>query len=454
MSFRFLLLALTAAGVFASIRPTPVTFNKDVAPIVYRACAPCHRPGEVGPFSLLTYADVAKRAEQILSVTADRIMPPWLPDDHGEFVDGRTVSKAETETIRRWIADGKQQGAATDLPPMPKFVEGWQLGKPNLILEMADQYTVTEEGNDVYMCFVLPVDLPEDQWVKAVEFRPGNRKIVHHALIYMDTEGKARKLDARSDDPGYVSFGGPSFVPSGGFGGWAPGTYVRPLPNGVAKLLPKKCDVVVQIHYHPNGKKETDRSKIGIYFADEKPKTVPVLVPVASGAIVIPPGKSDYRVESVTTLPVDCDAIGVFPHAHYICKEMTGTAILPDGTQKTLIHIKDWDFNWQEQYRYNKPIHLPSGTKLKMTYVYDNSAKNPRNPSNPPKWVKFGPATTDEMAILWVQVLTKKPSDTPVLVDHLLKQLPGAGAAGLLLDGNQKAELEKLGLIANTTGSP
>jgi hypothetical protein len=440
----FLPLLLLALGA----DQTP-TFTKDIAPILFKNCAECHRPGEVAPFPLLSYQDAKQHAEQMVAVTGRRLMPPWGAESHGEFVGERRLPEKDIAMLKAWVAGGAPEGNAKAMPKAPAFTEGWQGGKPDLIVKMPEAYTKSAEGPDIYRCFVLPVNIPEDKWVKAVEFRPGNRRCVHHALIYMDTKGQARKMDAGDDGPGYTSFAGPGFFPSGGFGGWAPGTFFRPYPEGVAKLLKRGSDIVVQIHYYPTGKKETDQSSIGFYFTDKKPRNVPVLVPLASANILIAPGKKDYKVAAEYTLPVDTEATGVFPHAHLLCRDMKGTAILPDGTKKPLIWISNWNFNWQDQYIYKNHIPLPKGTKLKMEFTYDNSADNPRNPNSPPKLVHFGNKTTDEMAILWVQVLCKNPSDLPVLAHELRKILPGPGAGGVLLDGDMSQEIAALGLEAS-----
>jgi mono/diheme cytochrome c family protein len=397
-------------------RTAAVTFTKEIAPLVFKNCAQCHRPGEVAPFPLLSYADVQKRAKTILAVVEKRLMPPWKPEPGvGEFHDARRLSDSEIALFKRWVGDGTPEGDLADLPPAPKFSDGWQLGEPDLVVKMAKPFTVPAEGRDVFRCFVIPLDQTEDKQVSAVEFRPGNRKVVHHALFFLDTSGRARQLEAKEEEPGYPSVGGVGFLPSGGLGGWAPGAFPRFLPKGIARPLRKGSDLVLQLHLHPTGKREVEQSTLGIYFSKEPAKRLTFGFPIASRAIDIPPGEKAYVVKSSWTLPADVEAIGVTPHAHYLCKEMKANATLPDGTTRGLIWIKDWDFNWQGQYQYKEAIPLPKGTRVSFEYTYDNSDGNPRNPSSPPKRVTFGEETTNEMAFLFLMIVPQRATDLPAL---------------------------------------
>ena len=242
----------------------PVTYNKDIAPILYKNCTACHRPGEVAPFQLMSYRDAAKHAMQLATVTQNRYMPPWKPEPgFAEFKDTRRLTDNEIALIKRWVNSGTPEGKPSDLPPAPKFTDGWQLGQPDMVLKMPEAYTLKSEGNDVYQCFVIPINNDEDKYVSAVEFRPGNRKAVHHALLFLDNTGTARKLDAADPEVGYRSFGGIGFSPSGGLGGWAPGAVPYRLPEGAARPVKKGSDLVIQVHYHPTGKTETDQSTVG-----------------------------------------------------------------------------------------------------------------------------------------------------------------------------------------------
>lgn len=389
-----------------------VTFNKDIAPLLFKNCASCHRPGEVGPFPLLGYKDAAKRADHLASIVASRQMPPWKPEPgHGDFLDERRLTDEEIQLFRKWAEQGALEGDPKDLPPQPTFSDGWQLGEPDLILKMPEPFTVPATGRDVYQCFVLPTSVTTDRTVAAVEFRPGNRKVAHHALFFLDNTGQGRKLDAKDPAPGYRVFGGIGFLPTGSLGGWAPGATPQRLPEGLGKLLKKNSDLILQMHYHPSGKEELDQSQVGIYFTKKPAEKLVIGLPVLNRQVNIPPGEANHKMTASYTLPCDTDAIGVAPHMHYLGKEMKVTATLPGGEQRSLIWIKDWDFNWQGQYIFKAPVPLPKGTKIELVARYDNSDENPKNPSHPPKRVRWGEQTEDEMCIAFVQVVPKNRAD-------------------------------------------
>jgi len=381
-----------------------VTYARDIAPILYQNCASCHRSGEIGPFALMSYSDAKKRAAQLASVTESRFMPPWHAESHGEFRDERKLTPDQIATIKAWAAAGSPEGSRASLPAPPKFPQGWSLGKPDLILEPSKAYALTAEGGDVYRCFVLPGGQTEDRYIAAMEVHPGNPKVVHHVIAYLDGSGKAKQIEAANTDgqPGYTSYGGIGTSPSGALGGWAPGNMPRLLPDGVGTLLPKGDDVVLQVHYHRSGKPETDQTRIGIYFCkkpvDKRMRIMPVV-----GLLAIPAGNAHYEVKGFP-MPFRSDAtiLGVMPHMHLLGKDMTVTATLPDAAVKTLVHVPNYDFNWQTTYMYKDPIKVPQGTRLGLTAHYDNSSSNPRNPNRPPKPVRWGEQTTDEMCIAFV----------------------------------------------------
>ena len=441
-----------AAAASAADAPN---FNKDIAPIVWKNCAGCHRPGEVGPFSLLTYKDAAKRASFLHEITESRRMPPWKAEPgFGEFHDTRRLSDQEIRTIARWAEAGAPEGNAKDLPPAPRFPEGWQLGTPDLVLEVSEPFSIPASGRDVYRCFVIPIPTESDRTVSAVEFRPGNRKVVHHALLFLDNIGAARKKDEADAGPGYSSFGGPGILPTGSLGGWAPGAMSRFLPDGVGKFLRKGSDLVLQVHYHPDGKPETDRTTVGIYFTKTPARQIVAGISVRSRDLDIAPGEARYHVTAQSApLPVDAQAIGITPHMHYVGKEMKVVAEAPDGKTTPLIWIKDWDFNWQGQYQYRSPIKLTKGTVIKLDAYYDNTADNPRNPSDPPKRVHWGEQTTDEMCLLGVQVVTDSMADlrkiTAMRGNGLGALLVGGGGAG---DGERPAARLKRGAAGGLGG--
>jgi hypothetical protein len=393
----------------------PPTFSHDVAPLLYKQCAACHRPGGVAPFSLLTYQDASRRARLIATVTGKRYMPPWLPVAP-RFHDERKLTDAEIATLARWTAAGAPEGNPAETPAPPRFAEGWQLGKPDLEAAMSTPFPVPAEGPDLYRCFVIPNASPRARWVRALDIRPGSAKVVHHVLLFQDTTGTARKRDTGS---GYPCFGTPGFLPARGLGGWTPGAVPFQTPAGIPELLHGGADLVLQAHYHPTGKPETDRTRIALYFTDQKPTRRMTDIPLGSNQIDIPPGDRAYKATDHFTIPVDVDALAITPHAHYVCKEMLGYAVLPDGSRRTLLHIPDWNFDWQQQYTYAAPVRLPAGTRIEMEFTYDNSTANARNPHHPPQRVTWGPGSADEMAGLHLEVAPLNDDDAEELSQAL-----------------------------------
>ena len=388
----------------------PVTFNRDIAPIMFRACASCHRPGEAAPFSLLTYSDAKKHARQIVDVTRSRTMPPWLPEPQElRFADELRLTDAEITLIAEWVKQGAVEGNPADLPSPPKFVEGWQLGKPDLILTATKPLTLPPQGTDTYWNFIFPVPIQQTRWVKAVEIRPGDKRYVHHANILVDRTGSLRK---RESEPG-AGFGGMEiriesqvFDPDSHLLFWKPGTIPSVEPDGMALRLDKGTDLVLNTHLQPSGKPEVIQPSIGIYFTSHPATKIPMLLQLENDVkLDIPPGQKNFLVTDDFTLPVDVDLMAIYPHAHYLGKDIQAFATLPDGTTKTLIHIPQWNLNWQAVYRYAEPVRLPKGTTVSLRYAYDNSEDNPLNPNHPPARVVSGNRSSDEMCHLWLQVL-------------------------------------------------
>lgn len=401
---RFAILSITAVALVGGVP----TFNHDVAPILYQNCSTCHRPGEVAPFSLLTYQDAAKRAKQIANVTHAHVMPPWkATPGYGDFLDVRRLTDRQIATLGDWAAHGAPEGD-TEKPALPKFPEGWQGGEPDQIVKMTTAYAVPAEGHDIFQCFVIPLNADRDEYVKKVEFRPGNPKIVHHAILFMDTSGEARRRET-TPGQGYSCVGGPGLDITGSLGGWAPGAMPSNAREGAAHTIKKGSDLILQIHYHLDGKPEEDQSRVGLTFSKEPPTKGLTLMVLGNEKIDIPAGDAHYTIKASGVLPMDAEAVAIFPHAHYLCKDMKVDARLPDGSTVPLIWIQDWDFNWQGSYRYASPMKLPKGTKLEMQYTYDNSAANPHNPSDPPKEVKFGEETTNEMGFAFVSLMLASP---------------------------------------------
>ena len=388
------------------------TYARDVAAILRSNCVECHRPGQVGPFPLETYEQARKRAGDIASVTTERQMPPWKPDaDFGPTLKhSKALTHDEVATLAKWAEAGAGEGNPADLGPAPVFSSDWKLGTPDLVVETPEDFQVPAEGEDLYRCFVIPTNLPADQYISAIEYHPGNRKIVHHVLGYVDTSGGARIKDEKEPGVGYMCFSGPGVPTHGDLGGWAPGTEPSYLPDGVGRSLPKKADIVVQVHYHPSGKPETDRTTIGLYFSKTPIRQTLHWNAALNIGMKLPAGKADTEIKANWQVPVDVTALGIAPHMHLLGHDMTMTATLPDGKSLDLIRINDWDFDWQNNYWFERPIDLPRGSTLRVVAHFDNSAGNPRNPKNPPVDVKWGEGTTDEMCIGFL-AMTKKGQD-------------------------------------------
>jgi hypothetical protein len=427
-----------------------VTFSEDVAPIVFNKCATCHRPGEAAPFSLMSYDDVKRRGTLIAKAVALRAMPPWKAVNSDYAYQGdRRLSDAEIDIIKRWVDAKMPEGDPAKLPAIPAFTPGWQLGAPDLVVTMSEPFEVPADGPDVYRNFVVPLNLKEDKWVRAVDFRPSARAVVHHSLFFLDGTGTARAADARDAKPGFPGeMGGFSGARgqlvkmlSGGnlagrtsanaamtdesravgtLGGWALGANAKALPDGLAFFVPKEADLVLSTHFHPSGKVEHETSTVGLYFASAPPTqafaglALPPLFGVFEG-IDIPAGEKEYTIRDSFTLPVDVKAFNVGAHAHYLAKKMKLTATFPDGATKTLLQIDDWDFAWQDQYPFEKFVSLPKGTRLDGWITYDNSSENPRNPSNPPKRVAWGEQSTDEMGSVGLLVVAAREDEMPTL---------------------------------------
>ncbi len=405
------------AGDAGSFHPT---FNKDVAPIVWRQCSGCHRPGEIGPFSLLTYDDVRTQGLKIVSVTKSRIMPPWLPDsDLVAFANQRRLSESEVALIEQWFSEGAPEGSPADRQPAPEWADGWQLGQPDLIVQAPEAYTIAPGESDVFRNLVMPIPIDRSRYVRGMEVRPGNNKVVHHATIGVDRTRGSRRLDAASPLPGFEGgmFSEGTTSPDNHALGWTPGMAPALEPADMAWRLDQGSDLVVQLHLLPSrvGRTETVQPSVGFFFTDTPPSRPSIDFKLGSKTIDIPAGQADYVAEDRYRLPVDVDVISIYPHAHYLGKEMKAFATLPDGQMKWLLSIPQWDFHWQDRYRYATPVFLPAGTVVTMRYTYDNSDANEDNPSDPPRRVVYGPASSDEMGDLWLRLVARSPADTNVL---------------------------------------
>lgn len=377
-----------------------VTFNRDIAPLLHSSCAECHRPGEAAPFSLLTFDDACSHANQIATVTQQGLMPPWHPTEgFGHFRDDRRMKPDEIALFQKWIAAGKPEGDPQDRPAPPKFTTGWQLGEPDLILKVSEAFALPPDGPDVHRHFVLPTGLKSDRLISAIEFRPGNPRVTHHASFYIDNTGAARQLDQRDPNSGYGNFSGPGFDNFCAFRSWLPGMTPQRLPRGTGCPLPAQSDIVLEIHYQLTGKEESDQSSIGVFFAESSAKQWVMELQVMNKGLSIPAGNERYLHRASFVLPAAATILDAAPHLHMLGKEMKAVAKLPNGGEKPLIWIKDWDFNWQGQYVYVDSLRLPKGTVIEVDSWFDNSAGNPLNPNSPPRDVRWGEQTRDEMAV-------------------------------------------------------
>ncbi|MFN0120572.1 MAG: thiol-disulfide isomerase [Blastocatellia bacterium] len=431
-----------------------VTFTKDIAPIFFKNCAQCHRPGEIAPFSALTYKDVRPWAKSIREKVINRQMPPWNADPHyGDFENNPLLTQAEIDTIAAWVDGGAKQGNARDLPPAPKFSSEWEIGKPDVVLTMPNEYELPATGADDYIYFRVPTNFTEDKWVQMSEFRPGNLKVVHHAVVFIETpmmyrmaRDTARKTgkDVMNPLSVFQLDRSPNMVQEGtvnrtkpdarvvndacganrnsrGAGGtgatllsaWAPGRNADVYPAGMAKLIPAGSNLIFQMHYSKTtGKPEKDRTSMGLNFAKQPVQKKVQTLLVVNDLFAIPPGAENHEANACMTLNADSQIVNYMPHMHVRGKKMKYELEQPDGKRETLIAV-DYDFNWQMLYKLKNPIAAPKGSRLIVSAVFDNSAKNKRNP-DPTKTVRFGEPTYDEMLVGFIDVARDKPADRPV----------------------------------------
>lgn len=394
-----------------------VTFTRDVAPLLQEKCQQCHRPNDIGPFELLTYDDAVTWAEDIKRVIENRIMPPWKPvRGHGEFKGDFSLTDEQRVTILNWVAAGTPMGDPADMPETKIQTSKWELGEPDLVLQMPEAFDVPR-AKDIYRCFVIPSGLEQDRYLTAVQVSPGNRGIVHHTLLFVDAKGQARKLDEQDEGPGYSCFGGPGFDlgfslasllagTTGMVGAWVPGMRSSSLPEGIGIHVPKGADIVMQMHYFPNGKPGPDQSEIGFYWAKEPVNKRLRFVPLVDLDLEIPAGAKAHQEGMSAVIPplLDATAISIGGHMHRIGRQIKIEKTDRERNTESLLYIDNWDFNWQNFYLFKEPVKLPSGTTLRLTCIYDNSDENPSNPNNPLKTVRWGEGTEDEMCLAFLGV--------------------------------------------------
>ena len=464
-----LLLAALLPTLDAEAAGDVPTWSGEVAAIVHAKCSGCHQPGQSGPFDLLSYDDAVEHSETIAAVIDDGYMPPWPPTASPELMHDRRLAEPQERTLLAWVRGGTPAGDLDAAPQPTLYDDGWRLGTPDLVVEMDRVYEVPADGRDIYRWFALPLDLDEDKYVTAIEFQPTARGAVHHVLFYYDQSGRAVQRERLGSLDGQPGFRGMRTTPEAMLGGYVPGAVPQKYPDGLGVRLPAGSDLVLQTHFHPSGKRESERSKVALYFADRTPDHPlhAVQLPPAFGrmaGIDIPAGEADWTLTDDAVLPTDVTAIGVSGHAHYVCSEMAMTATLPDGSTQTLLEIADWDLDWQGDYLFERPIDLPAGTRLSVTIKYDNSAANPDNPFSPPRRIKWGPQSTDEMGSMTLQVITGDAGDDEQMkraikrhrvlralpnraIEKRLKTLPEPSVAERIwfaaLDRSQDGKLQK-----------
>jgi hypothetical protein len=401
---------------------TQLNFNEHIAPIIYSHCTRCHRPGEVGPFSLLNYQDVASRGTTIMAVTGSGYMPPWKPDPtYRHYLDENTLNATEIASIRSWVRSGMPQGDPALAPPVPTFAVGSQLGTPDLVVPMKQAFTVPGTNQDLYRVFVLPVAIAADQDIAAIEFRPGNKRLVHHAIIGLDTTSRGEVRDAQDPGYGYTSFGGFGFTTvEDNFAGWVPGNQVRFYPNGLGKRMYRHARLLVQVHYGPTSVPQTDSSVVNIFFSRQPVQryvsTQPVIQPVfglTNGPFIIPAGQVKTFHYS-WQVPQQVSLLSVLPHSHLLGKSWKIWAIQPGGDTIRLLKIDDWNFRWQGNYRFPTMQRIPAGSRLEADITYDNTVNNPRQPNSPPKQVTWGENTSDEMLVAFFDIVPYRAGDEAV----------------------------------------
>ena len=359
-------------------------------------------------------------------------MPPWKVEPGvSHFVGQRQLTDREIDLIEKWAKDGAPEGDPKLLPPMPKFADGWLLGKPDLIVKPEAPFKLPALQTDAFRIFAIRVPIKQRAYVTGIEFHPGNARVVHHANIRIDRTDSTRKLDQADPLPGYDGLmPRTAEYPDGHFLGWTPGQVAPLVPPELAWPLEPGSDLVVQLHMQPSGAVEDVLPEVGFYFSDRPSSRTPTILRIGSQGIDIPPGESKYVIRDSYELPVDVQLLAIQPHAHYRAREIRGVARFPDGTSRTVMHIKDWDFRWQHVYRQETPMPLPKGTRLLMEYTYDNSADNPRNPELPPARVYWGQRSRDEMGDLWFQLLAANEPDRAQLQAEVTRKMSAEDIIG------------------------
>ena len=403
-----------ACATILGIRPGAIaaepapTYCRDVRPILQARCVSCHRKDHVGPFALETYEQARKRAGDLAAVAEDRSMPPWKanPDFGPPLKHDPTLSPAEIAVLRSWAEAGAPKGEGPEGAARPASAGGWTLGEPDVVLEMTESFTVPATGSDIYRCFVIPSKLSRDVYVSAVEYLPGNRRAVHHVMAFLDLQGGGRARDKAEAGPGYTSYSGAGVPVDGDLGGYAAGNQAVLLPDGVGRLVQRGADVILQVHYHPTGKPEVDRTKLGLHLCRKPVEQSIHWANATNDRLRLPAGESNVEVKASWHVPVDVEALAVTPHMHQLGRDFRMTALLPDGSSRDLLDIPQWDPSWQHTYYFKERVPLPRGTTIQVVAHFDNS-DHPRNPHKPPRLVTWGPASADEMLVGYIGIVKK-----------------------------------------------
>jgi hypothetical protein len=397
--------AVAAAAFFVLINATPAdrtppppTFSREIVRIFAARCQQCHHVGGPSHLSLESYEPAKALASEIAQLTRKLQMPPWKPvAGCGSFAGERRLTQFEIDTIGAWVAAGAPEGDRAQLPPRRKFDAGWKLGKPDLVVEMPEPYSPPGD-HETFRSIVIPLDFPETRYVTSVDVRPSSPRTVHHVTAMIDSSGKARKLDAADPKPGYDGQLDVQFIPTSYFGNWFSNAEPFSVPEGVGIPIPPHSDLVLYFHFHPRtATPPPERAKVAFYFAKKRPRRLLEYRAVALGALEIPAGNSDVRVTASYTIPKPIHMYALGGHMHYLGHRIEVNATRPGGVRECLLKIDDWDPAWGGMYQLAAPLALPAGTVIDLAASFDNTAANPRNPSNPPVDVHFGQTTKDEM---------------------------------------------------------
>jgi hypothetical protein len=422
------LLVICCFALCMNLNAQDITWSKDIAPIVYKNCTSCHRPGEIGPFSLTSYEEAKSWGSMMRYVTSIKYMPPWKPDaEHtGKYIGEKALTDTQISKIAQWVDAGMPEGNAAEAPILPTFPTGSQVGSPDLVISFKQSHTHKGNGKDEYRYFVIPTGLTQAKNLVALEMRPGNSQIVHHALMWADSTGSAKAKDDATPEYGYSGDGSQGFGLGEQLPGYVPGQRAHIFKNGLAQRVPKNADLVVQMHYAPTSVDDTDSTTFNLFFTDTQiDRYVRSFIMLPYGNILLNgpftiPANQVKEFHGVVPISSTVSLLGLSPHMHLLGTHWDIYLELPNGQIQSLLKISDWDFNWQGSYFLKRPIKIPAGSKLHAKAGYNNTTANPNNPSNPPKFVTWGEGTKDEMYYLPVLFVPYKNGDENLDMETIL----------------------------------